>query len=133
MWVKCGINFSRGLKPKLQEGSGPSGVSPSVTFLCFPMKDRPSSQPDTTNGKEAQAESAQRSLEYDSRYIGVSVGTVAGAGLCCEDDCASVTRSGLGANSANDLWSVALSPRGCSVSSSIKAKCLSWHNLPTGS
>lgn len=62
------------------------------------MKDRPSSVPDTTNGKEAEAESAQQSVEYDSWYIGVSVGTVAGAGLCCEDDCTSVVRSALGAN-----------------------------------
>lgn len=81
MWVRCGINFKRGLKPKLQERSRLSGVSPSVTFLCFPMKDRPSSVPDTTNGKEAQSESAQQSVEYDSQYMGVSVGMVQGQGF----------------------------------------------------
>lgn len=50
------------------------------------MKDRSSSVPDTTNGKEAQTESALQSVEYDSQCIGVSVGRVAGTGLCCEDD-----------------------------------------------
>lgn len=109
MWVRCGINFECGLKPKLQEGSRPSVVSPSVTFLSFPLKDRPSSVPDTTNGKEAQYESAQQSVEYDSQYMGVSVGMVAGAGLCCKDDCASVMCSGLGASCVNELWNIAAS------------------------
>lgn len=97
------------------------------------MKDRPSSVPDTTNGKEAQAESALQSVEYDSQYIGVSVGTVAGAGFCCEDDCTSVMCSSLGANCANALSSVAQSPCECSVSSKIKAMRLSWQDLQTGS
>lgn len=93
------------------------------------MKDRPSSVPDTTNGKEAQAESARQSVEYDSQYIGVSVGTVAGAGFCCEGDCTSVMCSSLGANCANALSSVAQSLCECSVSSKIKAMCLSWQDL----
>jgi len=66
------------------------------------MKGRPSSVPDTANGKEARTESAQQSVEYDSWYIGVSLGMVAEAGLCSEDDCTSVMRSGLGASCASD-------------------------------
>lgn len=54
-------------------------VSPLVTFLCFPIR-YPS------NGKRAQAESAQQSVESNLHYIGVSVGMVEGARLCFEVD-----------------------------------------------
>ncbi|XP_010163796.2 vascular endothelial growth factor A [Antrostomus carolinensis] len=47
------------------------------------MKDRPSSVPDTTNGKEAEAESAQQSVEYDSWYTGVSVDYCSEQHLIC--------------------------------------------------
>lgn len=117
----------------MQEGSRLSGVSPSVTFLCFPMKDRRPSVPATANGKEAGTESARQSAEYDSQDIGVSVDTVAGAGLCCEDDCTSVMCSGLGTGCANGLRSAAQPPCECSVSSGIEATRLSWQGILTGS